>query len=159
MSSRNTAKLNLVPRLRHTKKPFYATPRSPAKNPLSVSDQQETSKVTICSSTSVPDITPLPVPTHVIDRVHALAGADDQNPNLDFFTAWVILSHMATTPTTTINTTPEISQEWNNITTKWKSQDWQHQTKRTSHEWQHQKRKKKFQRWTHQNKKMRKRRL
>ena len=29
--------------------------------------------------------TPLPVPARIIDRVHALANADNQNPALDFF--------------------------------------------------------------------------
>ena len=88
-------------------------------------------------------------------------------PLLDFFTAWVIISNMATPPTTTMKKTPEVSQEWRNMINKCKSQDWHHQTKRKSQywknqtkrklqEWQNQKRNSKLQTWTYQKKKMRK---
>ena len=50
--------------------------------------------------------TPLPIPTRVIDRVHALADAENQNPALDFLTALVIPSHTETPPTTTMKMTP-----------------------------------------------------
>ena len=107
---------------------------------------------------------PLSIPTQCIYSVHAIADADNHNPALDFLNAWVILSHIVTPPAMTIKTTPDISQEWRKTTTKWKSQEWQHQIKRISHEWhhqnkkkfqewQHQKRKRKFQRWTYQKKK------
>ena len=77
-------KLNLAHLPRHMKKPFHATPRNLTQNLLSALDQHETSKVPIGSSTSVQDtasnkitFTPLPVPTRVINRVHALANADN----------------------------------------------------------------------------------
>ena len=55
-----------------------------------------------------------------------------------FLTAWEILSRMATHPTTTTQTTPEVSQEWRTTRTKTKktkSQEWT--TKKKFQEWQH----------------------
>ena len=92
--------------------------------------------------------------------MQALANVDDQNPALDFFTALVIPSHMATPSATTMKPTPTIPQEWRNVTNKQKSQEWQHQTtKRKFQEWQHQKRKRKLQRRTYQKNKLRMRKL
>ena len=43
--------------------------------------------LTLCTGRRIKrrTFTPLPVPTRVIDRVHALVDADNQNPTLDFF--------------------------------------------------------------------------
>ena len=68
--------------------------------------------------------TPLPVPTRVLDCIHALANTDNQNPAPGFLTSLVILSYMGTSHTTTMETMSEISREWRNTTTKWNPKEW-----------------------------------